>query len=390
MNEQLDHAPFGYIEFSEDGKVLASNTTLANLLGYSPEELVGRKFESLLTLANKIFYQTHFFPLLKLNGNASEVFLSLLGRDGSSIPVLTSAGRRNGSFQCAFMVVSERQKYETEILSARRKAEEALSSNEELKKAKQELEQNARDLDRRLHELQGKNLEVENVSRLLAHDLREPVRKVRLFADLVRENVTTALDAEGSFGLTRIFEESDRALHLITEIQRFLDAGTSQEAMVPVELDSVVRGAEQMIREKNSNWKLEVENLPKIVGRPRQLESLFQELFDNALKFCPLTHPLVVRISSQKIQLNGYHATKDRYVYRDFVQIEVADNGMSFDPQYTSYVFGLFKKLNPTSNGVGAGLAICRKIAATHQGTIEIRPVLNQGTSVILRLPYGE
>ena len=390
MNEPLDHAPFGFFEFSDDGIILSANSTLADLLGYTSEEMVGKKVEGFLTLANKIFYQTHFFPLIKLNGSANEIFLSLLARDGSPIPVLTSAKRCSDRFQCAVMVVAERQKYETEILSARRKAEEDLNSNEELKKAKQDLEQKTRDLDRRLHELQGKNQEMENVSRLLAHDLREPMRKVRLFADMIREESGTELGTEGAFGLGRIFEESDRSLLLISEIQRFLDAGTNLEAVTLVDLDSVVTSAAQLVRETRPNWTLEAERLPNIVGRPKQLQRLFEELFENAVKFNPSANSLVIKISSQNVQLNGYHATKDRYAYRDFIQIEIADNGESFDPEYKSYVFELFKKLNPASTDPGVGLAICRKIAVSHQGSIEIKPVPNEGTVVILRLPFEQ
>ena len=387
MNDRLDLAPCGFAEFGDDGIITYANTTFANLVGWPAGELAGKKFESLLTLPNRIFYQTHFFPLLKLRGVAAEIFLSLLARDGSSVPVLTSARRHGQTIQCVFLVVAERQKYEAEILAARRKAEEALQSNAELKTAKLNLEQQARDLDYRLQELVIKNQEMLNVSRMFAHDLREPMRKVRLFGEIVRENAGATLSLEGEIAFSRLLAESERALLLISEIQRFLEAGTGDEPVTRVSLNAIAGKAAQLVRETESDWELEIDPMPAIDGRPRQLVLLFEELFQNAVKFRSDERPLRVRVSGQTIQLNSYQSTKDRYVYRDFAQIEITDNGRGFDPKYESYVFELFKKIDLGSQGLGIGLAICARIAAAHYGTITVKPELDNGLTVVLRLP---
>ena len=82
--ELLDTLPCGVVSFTDDGRIVYANATLATLLGYEPGELAGRHVETLLTVAGRIFYQTHFFPLLRLHGKAEEVFLLLRKNDGAS------------------------------------------------------------------------------------------------------------------------------------------------------------------------------------------------------------------------------------------------------------------------------------------------------------------
>jgi PAS domain S-box-containing protein len=129
MDDLLDNAPCGFLTFADDGTILLVNTTLRRWLGYEPEELPGRHIGSLLAAGGRIFYQTHFFPLLKLNGKAEEIYLSLQTRTGESLPVLVNAVRRTDATPpvncCVFIPIRQRSRYEDEILQAKRTAEEA-------------------------------------------------------------------------------------------------------------------------------------------------------------------------------------------------------------------------------------------------------------------------
>ena len=134
LEDQLDTAPCGFLSFGDDGAVTEANTTLLRMLGYEREELVGEHVERILTVGSRIFYQTHWFPLLRLRGSAEEIFLTLLTRAGESIGMLVNALRRERggefSYDCILMRVRQRQKYEDELLRARRTAEEARSELE--------------------------------------------------------------------------------------------------------------------------------------------------------------------------------------------------------------------------------------------------------------------
>jgi PAS domain S-box-containing protein len=125
----LDTAPCGFVSFGDDGKILAVNATLLGWLGYSIGELRDRHMETLMPVATRIFYQTHFFPLLKLTGTVEEVYITLRAKTGEDLPMLTNAARREQTgvlmYDCVFMIVRQRSRYEDEILLAKRSAEEA-------------------------------------------------------------------------------------------------------------------------------------------------------------------------------------------------------------------------------------------------------------------------
>jgi PAS domain S-box-containing protein len=129
MDELLNTAPCGFLAFSDDGTIVTANATLLGWLGYAGGELCGRHLESVLPPGGRIFYQTHFFPLLKLHGKAEEIYLSLRAASGEDVPVLVNAARRErGGLavnDCVFVTMRQRRRFEDEILAAKREAEEA-------------------------------------------------------------------------------------------------------------------------------------------------------------------------------------------------------------------------------------------------------------------------
>jgi anti-anti-sigma regulatory factor len=130
MDKLLNTAPCGFLAFADDGAILTVNATLLGWLGRGREDLVGRHVETILPPGGRIFYQTHFFPLLKLHGRAEEIYLSLRRADGGDdIPVLVNAarGERDGVHvnDCVFVPMRQRRRFEDEILAAKREAEAA-------------------------------------------------------------------------------------------------------------------------------------------------------------------------------------------------------------------------------------------------------------------------
>src|SRR5688500_7047748 len=86
----LDAAPCGFVSFGDDGAIALVNRTLLELLGYERDELLGRHVETILTIAGRIFYQTHLFPLLTLHGRAEEIFLLLRPKGGGEVGALVN------------------------------------------------------------------------------------------------------------------------------------------------------------------------------------------------------------------------------------------------------------------------------------------------------------
>src|ERR1044072_3391538 len=94
MQHLPDQAPCLYFSSADDGTLLEVNERLCTVLQYHRDELVGKKNEILFTISTRIFQQTHFFPLLKMQGHAEEIYISLQRKDGEQVPVLINAERK--------------------------------------------------------------------------------------------------------------------------------------------------------------------------------------------------------------------------------------------------------------------------------------------------------
>jgi sigma-B regulation protein RsbU (phosphoserine phosphatase) len=129
MDSLLDTLPCGFLSFTDDGQIVQANATLLEMLGRPSEEVVGHHLETLLPVGGRILYQTHFFPLLRMNGRVDEFYLALRPASGPDIPVLVNAARheREGSvrYDCVLMAMQRRNQYEDELLHAKRTAENA-------------------------------------------------------------------------------------------------------------------------------------------------------------------------------------------------------------------------------------------------------------------------
>lgn len=155
MDDLLNNAPCGFLTFTDNGVIQEINITLLDMLGYELSDVSGRSLASLLTVGSRIFYQTHLFPLLKMRGEVTEIYLALRSHNGLEVPVLLNAVRRDRAAtivnECIFMAIRQRNRYEDEILLAKKTAEAATRDkelayaqleqvNEQLQEANLELE----------------------------------------------------------------------------------------------------------------------------------------------------------------------------------------------------------------------------------------------------------
>ncbi len=127
-----DTAPCGYLSTTPDGKILKANQTLLDLLGYQRDELVDRlKFTDLLSAGGRIYHETHYAPMLRMQGAAREIALDLVHRDGTRIPVLvnavvdSAADGRVRMVRAAVFDATHRRAYEIELRAAKERAEAA-------------------------------------------------------------------------------------------------------------------------------------------------------------------------------------------------------------------------------------------------------------------------
>ncbi|MDE1181703.1 ATP-binding protein [Paraburkholderia sp.] len=139
----FEQAACGLIVTDVDGRILRANTTFCNWLGLRAADCIGQlRVQDLLTAGGKVFHQTHWAPLLHMQGSVAEVKLSMLHRDGHNVPMLLNAVRREHGdttyVEIAVMMVADRHKYEQELLLARQKAEASVVAHQTAQRALQE------------------------------------------------------------------------------------------------------------------------------------------------------------------------------------------------------------------------------------------------------------
>ncbi len=125
LEDLFEHAPCGYLSLHPDGRIERVNATFLAWTGHSHTELAGSRFQELLTIAGKIYYETHFSPMLRMQGFFDEVALDLVAKDGNPIPALVNAvERRDRDDQVNFIRITvfnatDRRRYELELLAVR-------------------------------------------------------------------------------------------------------------------------------------------------------------------------------------------------------------------------------------------------------------------------------
>lgn len=382
------------MSFSDDAIVLYANSKFLEMIGRTDAaEVLGTRLEEHLSVSARIFYHTHFFPLLKLHGEAAEIFLTLRTAAGDALPVIVNAARRERDGQwindCVFVVVRERQKYEAELLAARRTAEEALRSNQDLDRVKNELEQHARELDRQIAQLQQRNRELRRISQILFHDLREPLRKLLSFSELILAEPLTVASAQFA---TRIQSAAQRMDRLLRAVQEYVSVeALSTSAVAELDLNDILNNAAGRAGVAlETEIELDLEPLPKIEGDEHQLGLLFFHLFSNAIKFRQPHAPPRVTVRCSVIKQNVFMALAGHYRYREFARITFTDNSTGFDASDSESAFQLLSKASKATAGLGVGLAICRKIVDNHFGTISVRPAAIPGMEYTIHLPIQQ
>lgn len=138
MDIQLDLAPCGYFSISDSGVVQSINQTFLTMLGYERDELIGQHIESTMSVSNKVFFHTYFYPYIQLYGHVDEMYFTFRTRDQQAVPVLLNGVRqtRNGEsvVDCVVVVMRKRIEHEKDILHTKTKLQELYQATQEANK----------------------------------------------------------------------------------------------------------------------------------------------------------------------------------------------------------------------------------------------------------------
>lgn len=250
-------------------------------------------------------------------------------------------------------------------------------------------------VEKRTAELQRSNAELAQFAYVASHDLQEPVRKVLTYADLLRRHIGD-LDERCQGYFEKITRSAVRMQALIRDVLTYSEFSKTERVKTLTDLNRVMEDTitdfELVIEQKEA--RIEVNGLPEIVCDPLQMSQLFGNLLSNALKFVPSGIRPVIAITCK--ELGAVEAAEENVNPSvKWYSIRISDNGIGFDPHHASQLFRIFQRLHTRKefDGTGIGLALCRRIAENHQGSIraESRPGHGSTFTVLLpEKPYGQ
>ncbi len=326
------------------GELMYVNNAWKRTLGYTAEEVKGINVYDLVIEEDKDKYRKCREEVLEKENNNASISITFIAKNGKRVQVedSLSANFKNGVAQysqCIMRDITVRTEYE-----------------------------------RRLEE---NNKELEQYAWLASHDLKEPLRKILTFSDMLITRYSNGMEERVAEGLKKINSSAYRMYDMIEAVLSYSSLGSNTENIKLVNLNEVVKDVladlEIVVEEKNAT--INVSPLGELEGDPRQLRQLFQNLISNAIKYSQENVPPIVNITGNKDD--------------NVLKIQVADNGIGFDEKYADKMFQLFQRLvgKEEFKGTGIGLAMCRKIVTNHGGIISASSPNDKGAIFNIELP---
>ncbi|NMH27856.1 PAS domain-containing sensor histidine kinase [Flavobacterium silvaticum] len=283
---------------------------------------------------------------------------------------LTENGKIIGMIQVAVDVTAQ--------VVARKKLEE---SENRYRKLSETLEQLVND---RTKELQRSNEDLQQFAHVASHDLKEPIRKIKMFTSRLEEQLQDTLDTPSKGFIEKINVATDRMFTMIDGVLAYSTTNAAVQSPEPVDLNEVLRHIETDLEVslQKAGGKIQFNDLPTVDGAQVLLYQLFYNLINNSVKFARTDVPPRIVLSSET------HSIQDK----GYAQIILKDNGIGFEPEQASRIFETFTRLNPKDKyeGTGLGLSLCKKIVERHGGSIVAKANPGEGATFIVTLPLQQ
>jgi PAS domain S-box-containing protein len=360
--ELYEQAPCGYLSTLPDGTIVRVNDTFIEWTGASRDVLLaGTKFQTLLTIGSRIYYETHYAPLLRMQGFANEIALEVVRDDGRILPVLVNSRQKRDAAgtplfnRITLFDSTDRRRYERELLLARRKAEQVAKDKADL-------------------------------LAMLSHDIRNPLNALMGVVQLLERS---ELSDSQRRSVRLLKSSSENMLTLLNHVLELSKAESSSFALVeapfslPAVVDDVVSAFEPAAREKNLVIRSAIaDNVPPgLVGDPVAIRQILSNLVGNAVKFT----------SSGSVTV----AVETRQAGTDAVTLAVAvsDTGIGIASDEIDRIFNEFTQASYETamrfGGTGLGLTITRRLLALYGSAVQVASVPGEGStfSFTLRLP---
>ncbi len=395
LEDLFEHAPCGYLSAGPDGRILRSNETFTAWTGHSADAIVGRRFHDLLTIPGKIYYETHFAPLLRMQGSFNEVALDIVRADGSRFPVLVNAViRKDAAGALRFIRITifnatDRRRYESELLEARRLADRM---SEELRILNAGLE--ARIVEEVEVRLKAEDAlrqaqKMETLGQLtggIAHDFNNMLAGVIGALNIIQRRLQ-----RGDTSVDKFIDGAlDSAYRAASLTQRLLAFSRQQPlAPIPLDVNKMAAGMTELLA-RTLGETIEVETvlgagLWTAKADPSELENAILNMSVNARDAMPEGGKLTIETSNAYV--DETYARANTMAEGQYVLIAVSDTGSGMAPEVLEKAFDPFFTTKGVGKGTGLGLSQVFGFARQSGGHVKIYSELGHGTTVKIYLP---
>ena len=355
LEDLYENAPCGYLSLLPDGRIYKVNNTLSIWLGTPADELIGKRLHDLLNIAGRIFYETHFAPLLRMQGFFNEVALDLTTKHGKRLPVLVNARERRDEAghhlftRLTIFNATDRRRYERELIEAQAATQ---AVNERLQALNASVSASLLD-ERATSKLREQFIAV------LGHDLRNPLASIDSGLRLQKK---TPLNERAALLADMMLQSTKRMSELIDDVLDLargrLGAGISitRNAGNPLEptLHHVVEELKASFPDRDIS---ESYDLPFPISCDHgRMGQLLSNLLANALTYGATNAP---------IQVNAV-------LNAGSFELSVSNEGEQIPSAILERLFEPFERgaAKPSQQGLGLGLYIASEIARAHGGTL--------------------
>jgi len=367
----FDSAACALAVTAEDGTILQVNARFSEWLGFSTTELCGKRFQDLLTMGGQIFHQTHLAPMLRMRGSVTEVKLDMLHRDGHKVTVLLNGIKREQTdavvHDLALFGTTDRDKYERELLNARKLAEALLHEKTDTELALQHAQAE-------LHEAyaisQSRARFAEQMVAIVSHDLKNPLTAIRMASDFLARGERTTKERQL---LGHIGQSSERAQRMIADLLDFTQARVGQGITIkaaPLDLHEVIHRAVDELRvafpkaslvhlaDGNGDASLDADRVQQIIGN----------LVANSVAYGDPQRPITItsRLGDNRCEVSVHNHGR---------VIPKALLAELFEPMTRGTDQG------SDVRSVGLGLYIVRELARVHGGDVAVSSCVTGGTT---------
>lgn len=398
----FEFAPDGYLVTDTAGVILEANWQAARLLNVPEDRMTKKILANFVAVEERENFRQRLSQLALLASNPTQpiyqweihftprglkdicaeitvahVPLSVEGlilQSTTPTSATALAATHSGALRWQVRDISEREQAQQALEQAKIELEDRVAvRTEELRQANAKLFSYAR-------ELESKNRDLQDFAAIAAHDLQEPLRKIRSFSDRLTVKSGALLGEEGRDYLERMRNSAIRMQAMLDSLLIYARVGSRTQPFTWLDLHKVIDVALQDLDLEVERTKAEVEvgDLPGVSADEAQIQRLFLNLLNNALKF---QQPGAI----PRVKIWGDPAEPG------WIEISVQDNGIGFDEKYLDRIFQPFQRLHGRGEyaGEGMGLPICRKIAERHGGRITAHSAPQQGTTFIVILPVN-